>query len=329
MPPRPTIPAVAHYFVKPRHLLAITSICLLALSVAACSDSPNPEDGLSRDEIFDQIDQDNDGVALRSDYLMTVTLMDPTKVVASHSQGDVTVKAVLDSLEASPPSGLTDPANPSTRLFAARLTSMLRLRLAAVAIEGAGFAIEFEVDDEQLNSQVQAHLTGGFEDWAREQAFQADPRLEKFSTPHCVTLIAVATEAVANIARERLIAGEPASVVASQLNAPGITTAVNGDVGCADLLTWANTFGENAAPLGEMSVGEASEVVSMPSEYSPTGRLWLVLFLRELQEDQKDPTALGPFAQQVLADLVTEYPVTVDPSVGTWDSTALSIAPAQ
>ena len=189
---------MAHYFLKPRHLLAITSICLLALSVAACSDSPNLEDGLSRDEIFDQIDQDNDGVALRSDYLMTVTLMDPTKVVASHPQGDLTVEAVLDSLEASPPSGLTDPANPSTRLFAARLTSMLRLRLAAAAIEGAGFAIEFEVDDEQLNSQVQAHLTGGFEDWARERAFQADPRLEKFSTPHCVTLIAVASERARN-----------------------------------------------------------------------------------------------------------------------------------
>ncbi|MDG2024909.1 MAG: hypothetical protein P8J75_10685 [Actinomycetota bacterium] len=320
---------MGHYFLKPRHLLATGSLLLLALSVAACSDSPDPEAALSRDEIFDRIDQDGDGVALRSDYQMTVTLMDPTKVVASHPQGDVTVKAVLDSLEASPPSGLTDPANPTNRLFAARLTSMLRLRLAAVAIQGAGFAIDFEVDDERLNSQVQAHLAADFEDWAREEAFQADPRLEKFATPHCVTLIAVATEAQANIARERLIAGEPAEVVASQLNAPGITTSVDGDVGCANLLTWANTFGENAAPLGEMSVGEVSKVVSMSSEYSPTGRLWMVFFLRELQEDQKDPTALGPFAQQVLANLVTEYPVTIDPSVGTWDSTALSVAPVQ
>lgn len=320
---------MAHYFLKPRHLLAIASLCLLALSVAACSDRLNSEDGLSRDEIFDRIDQDNDGVALRSDYLMTATLMDPTKVVASHPHGDVTVKAVLDSLKASPPGGLTDPANPSTRLFVARLTSMLRLRLAAVAIQEAGFAIEFEVDDERLNSQVQAHLSGDFEDWARREAFQADPRLEKFSTPHCLTMIAVATEAQANIARERLIAGEPASVVASQLNAPGITKSVDGDLGCANLLTWANTFGENATPLGEMSVGEVSEAVSMPSEYSPTGRLWLVFFLRELLEDEKDPTALGPFAQQVLADLITEYSVTVDPGIGTWDSTALSVEPVQ
>ena len=65
---------------------------------------------------------------------------------------------------------------------------MLRLRLAAVAINEAGFNIDFDVDDETLNSQVQAHLLGGFEDWAQEEAVKADPRLEKFATPHCVTV---------------------------------------------------------------------------------------------------------------------------------------------
>ena len=320
---------MAHYFRKPRHLLAIVSICALALSVAACSDPSNSGDDLSRDQIFDRIDQDNDGVALRSDYLMTATLMDPTKVVASHPQGEVTVEAVLDSLKASPPSGLIDPANPNGRVFVARLTSMLRLRLAAVAVQEAGFAIEFEVDDERLNSQIQAHITGGFEDWARDRAFQADPRLEKFSTPHCITLIAVATEAAANVAQQRLIAGEAASVVALEVNAPGTTKAIDGDVGCHDLLTWAKSFGDNAAPLGEMFPGDVSEVVSMPSDFSPTGRLWLIFFVRELLEDEKDPTVLGSFAQQALAELVTEYRVTVDPSVGTWDSSALSVALVQ
>jgi hypothetical protein len=72
-----------------------------------------------------------------------------------------------------------------------------------------------------------------------------------------------------------------------------------------------------------------SEVVSVPSNFSPTGRLWLIFFVRELLEDEQDPTVLGSFAQQALAELVTEYRVTVDPSVGTWDSSALSVALVQ
>nr|MCS5687369.1 hypothetical protein [Acidimicrobiales bacterium] len=139
------------------------------MTVAACGSPSNSEDELSRDEIFDRIDQDDDGVALRSDYQTAIALTDPAKVVASHPQGDITVEEVLASLADSPPSGLIDPANPRNELFTARLTSMLRLRLAAVAIYDAGFAVEFEVDDERLNSQVQAHLAGGFEDWAREK----------------------------------------------------------------------------------------------------------------------------------------------------------------
>jgi len=320
---------VVHFFSKPHRPLAIASLCLLAVTVAACGSPSNSEDELSRDEIFDRIDQDDDGVALRSDYQTAIALTDPVKVVASHPKGDITVEDVLASLADSPPSGLIDPANPKNELFTARLTSMLRLRLAAVAIHDAGFAVEFEVDDERLNSQVQAHLAGGFEDWAREEAFQADPRLEKFSTPHCVTLIAVTTEAEAKVARERLTAEEPPPVVAAEMNAPGTTNSPDGDVGCANLLTWANTFGETAAPLGEMSSGDISEIVTMPSEYSPTGRLWLIFVVRELLDDEKDPTALGPFAQQVLSDLVTEYQVTVDPNIGTWDSTALSVAPVR
>ena len=67
----------------------------------------------------------------------------------------------------------------------------------------------------------------------------------------------------------------------------------------------------------------------MASEYSPTGRLWLIFVLRDLLEEEKDPAALGPFAQQVLGDLVTEYQVSVDPNVGTWDSTGLSVAPVR
>ena len=62
-------------------------------------------------------------------------------------------------VEDSPPSNLVDPENPSVEAFRARLTSMLRLRLAAVAINEAGFNID-DVDDETLNSQVQAHPVG-------------------------------------------------------------------------------------------------------------------------------------------------------------------------
>ena len=306
----------------------LLSAFVLLITLSGCSDNPGSVTGSSRDEIFDRIDQDGDGVALRSDYEMAVSLTDRTKVIASYPGGEVSVGSVLVSLAESPPSRLPDPANPTNEIFLARLTSMLRLRLAAVAINDAGFGIDFEVDDENLNSQVQEHISGGFEEWAQAHALAADPRLEKFATPHCITLIATETEAETTIAKKRLEAGESASVVASEVNARGATRWPNGDVGCADLLTWANTFGESAAPLGEMEAGDISEIVSMPSDFSATGRLWLIFYVRELRNEEANPAALGPFAQQVLADLVVGYDVAVDPRLGSWDSDGLSVAPS-
>ena len=304
----------------------LLSAFVLLITLSGCSDNPGSVTGSSRDEIFDRIDQDGDGVALRSDYEMALSLTDRTKVIASYPGGEVSVGSVLVSLAESPPSRLPDPANPTNEIFLARLTSMLRLRLAAVAINDAGFGIDFEVDDENLNSQVQEHISGGFEEWAQAHALAADPRLEKFATPHCITLIATETEAETTIAKKRLEAGESASVVASEVNARGATRWPNGDVGCADLLTWANTFGESAAPLGEMEAGDISEIVSMPSDFSSTGRLWLIFYVRELRNEEANPAALGPFAQQVLADLVVGYDVAVDPRLGSWDSDGLSVA---
>ena len=306
----------------------LLSAFVLLITLSGCSDNPGSVTGSSRDEIFDRIDQYGDGVALRSDYEMALSLTDRTKVIASYPGGEVSVGSVLVSLAESPPSRLPDPANPTKEIFLARLTSMLRLRLAAVAINDAGFGIDFEVDDENLNSQVQEHISGGFEEWAQAHALAADPRLEKFATPHCITLIATETEAETTIAKKRLEAGESASVVASEVNARGATRWPNGDVGCADLLTWANTFGESAAPLGEMEAGDISEIVSMPSDFSATGRLWLIFYVRELRNEEANPAALGPFAQQVLADLVVGYDVAVDPRLGSWDSDGLSVAPS-
>ena len=74
------------------------------MTVAACGSPSNSEDELSRDEIFDRIDQDDDGVVLRSDYQTAIALTDPAKVVASHPQGDITVEEVLASLADSPTS---------------------------------------------------------------------------------------------------------------------------------------------------------------------------------------------------------------------------------
>lgn len=302
---------------------------MLVVLAAGCSTSPEQTSLLNRDEIFDRIDQDDDGIALRADYETVVALSNRTMVVASYPGGDITIEAVLDSLTESPPSGLIDAENPSVEQFRARLTSMVRLRLAAVAIDEAGFEIEFEVDDEILNSQVQTHLSGGFEEWAQREAVKADPRLDKFATPHCITVIATGTEIEAVAARERLDAGELAPVVASEVNIAGSTPSPNGDVGCADLLTWANAFGESAAPLGAMNAGDISEVVSMASDYSPTGRLWLVFFVRELRHEEKNLSVLGPFAQRVLADLVVGYEVVVDDGIGSWDPAGLSVTSAR
>lgn len=308
---------------------ALLFLFVILLAVSGCGDSSESLSGSGRDQIFDRIDQDGDGVALRSDYEMALSLADRTKIVASYPGGNLTIEAVLVSLTDSPPSGLVDSENPTNEMFLARLTSMLRLRLAAVVIDDAGFDIDFDVDDESLNAQVQAHISGGFEAWAQNQALASDPRLVKFATPHCITLIATETETEAKVARDRIEAGESAQVVASEVNAQAATRWPNGDLGCADLLTWANTFGESAAPLGEMKTGDISEVVSMASDFSATGRLWMIFNVRELKVEDANPKLLGPFAQGVLADLVVEYDVMVEPRVGVWDSIGLSVAPSQ
>jgi len=308
---------------------ALLFLFVILLAVSGCGDSSESLSGSGRDQIFDRIDQDGDGVALRSDYEMALSLADRTKIVASYPGGNLTIEAVLVSLTDSPPSRLVDPENPTNEMFLARLTSMLRLRLAAVVIDDAGFDIDFDVDDESLNAQVQTHISGGFEAWAQNQALESDPRLAKFATPHCITLIATETETEAKVARDRVEAGESAQVVASEVNAQAATRWPNGDLGCADLLTWANTFGESAAPLGEMKTGDISEVVSMASDFSATGRLWMIFNVRELKVEDANPKLLGPFAQGVLADLVVEYDVMVEPRVGVWDSIGLSVVPSQ
>ena len=301
---------------------------LLVALVAGCSSSAEQVEVLDRDEIFDRIDQDGDGIALRADYETLLTLSDRTKVIAFYPGGNVSIETVLESLKDSPPSNLVEPENPSVEVFRARLTSMLRLRLAAVAIDEAGFNIDFAVDDELLNSQVQTHLSGGFEDWAQEEAVKADPRLEKFATPHCVTVIATGTETEARAAKLRLESGDSAAVVASEVNLAGTTPSPNGDVGCADLLTWANAFGDTAAPLGDMNSGDISDVVSMASDYSPTGRLWMIFYVRELRHEEKNLALLGPFAQGILADLVVNYEVVIDDGIGAWDAAGLSVMSA-
>lgn len=301
---------------------------LLVALVAGCSSSAEQVEVLDRDEIFDRIDQDGDGIALRADYETLLTLSDRTKVIAFYPGGNVSIETVLESLKDSPPSNLVEPENPSVEVFRARLTSMLRLRLAAVAIDEAGFNIDFAVDDELLNSQVQTHLSGGFEDWAQEEAVKADPRLEKFATPHCVTVIATGTETEARAAKLRLESGDSAAVVASEVNLAGTTPSPNGDVGCADLLTWANAFGDTAAPLADMNAGDISDVVSMASDYSPTGRLWMIFYVRELRHEEKNLALLGPFAQGILADLVVNYDVVIDDGIGAWDAAGLSVMSA-
>tara|TARA_B100000700_G_scaffold28422_1_gene27116 strand:+ start:17493 stop:18407 length:915 start_codon:yes stop_codon:yes gene_type:complete len=298
---------------------------LLAALVTGCGSGAEQTEMLDRDEIFDRIDQDGDGIALRADYETVLTLSDRSKVIAVYPGGHINIETVIESLKDSPPSNLVDSENPSVEVFRARLTSMLRLRLAAVVIDEAGFKIDFDVDDELLNSQVQTHLSGGFEDWAQEEAVKADPRLDKFATPHCVTVIATGTETEARVARERLESGDPAAVVASEVNLAGTTPSPNGDVGCADLLTWSNAFGDTAAPLGEMNAGDISDVVSMASDYSPTGRLWIIFHVRELLHEEKNLALLGPFAQGVLADLVLNYDVAIDDGIGTWDAAGLSV----
>lgn len=343
----------------PRRALMLAALVFVAL---ACSDSGNVVTIHTEvpGEEFEAVDADGDGVVTREvidaanqraaeeaelaaeqealeaeraeraavraeqEALARTVFEDRSAVAASFPGGQVLVAQVRDSLAGSPTSLMEDPENPTHEEFVSRLTSMLQLRLASVALDGLGFPVDIDASDEDINAQVQEYLEGPFEEFAQERSIAEDPSIERLATPHCVSALVLTTEADAGAAIERVRAGESVPDVAADVNLPGLTE-VDGTVGCGQPFDLFGA-GEVALALLEIDVGEVTEPVLLPSAASPTGELWVVMHLDALQAHQADVSAIGPFAGRVLTEIMAGYEVSVAPELGSWDPSSLRVS---
>ena len=103
---------------RTRFVLVAIAITLVS---AACSQgsevvgSANGED-VTRDDVFDVTDTDDDGVVSRADFEQAVALSDRGRVVATFVAGDITLGDVLDSLAENPPSSVQPGTQPDLLL---------------------------------------------------------------------------------------------------------------------------------------------------------------------------------------------------------------------
>ena len=320
-------------------------LAALVLASFACSDDGNVvtiETGLDPEvaseidtqvlddldpEVLDQLDTDNDGVVSREraerdarrvaqELAYQALLSDGTAVAASFPGGQVLVGDVLANIVESPVTLMDDPENPTHEEYVSRLTSMIQLRLAGVALDALGFRVDITLSDAEINGQVQAHLEGPFEEFAQQRAIEEDPSIERLATPHCVSALAVTSEADAIAAAGRVQGGEPLSDVAAAVNLPGLT-GLDGTLGCDQPF---DLFGggELALALLDLEPSELTEPLLLPSAASPTGELWVVLHLDALRTDAIDLSSIGPFAGHVLTEIMSSYEVDVAPELGAW-----------
>ena len=332
-------------------------LVLAALLASACTDDevvtihtglePEAEEAELDDDAFEALDTDGDGVVARDvedvesaaqraereaqraeqDAAYQELLADSTAVAASLPGGQLLVSDVQASIVGSPITLMDDPQNPTHEEFVSRLTSMVQLRLAGLALDGFGFAVDIGASDEEINAQVQAHLEGPFEEFAQQRSIEEDPSIERLATPHCVSVLAVSSEAALLAAVARVEAGELLAEVAADVNLAGLADA-DGSVGCGQPI---DLFGggELSLALLDLSVGEISEPSMLPSAASETGELWVVLHLDSLDTDAADLSSIGPFAGRLLTEVMSGYEVSVAPALGEWSADSLRVSMPQ
>ncbi len=334
-----------------RRVRWLAGLACAVLALAACSDSADVvtvHTGLEAD-VVEELDSDGDGIvsqealnvavhesleaAARSEIQAAqdareeqyqALLADSDAVAASISRAPLLVGDVRANLVASPITQMDDPQKPTHEEFVSRLTSMINLRLVGRALTDFGFPVDLSADESEIGAQVRIHVNGEFEEFAQAYVVEEDPRVERVVTPHCVSLLALGTQADAAAAIARVEAGESFGDVADEVNLPGFTGAA-GVLGCGlpfDLLG----SGEPAQHLFALEPGGLTEPLSLPSSGTPDGVLWAVFRLDSLDTDATDLASIGPFAEYVLSQVIPEYEVSIAPEIGSWDVSTLAVA---
>lgn len=313
-----------------RRLVGLAVALVAGLLVASCSQSGQPVstlDGrdLTREELFDTLDEDGDGVIARADLPFDLLEAPADHVLAEADRWAVTVADVRQSLEEAPPSQLVPGESPELSIVVSRVTSMARLRLTAAALTDFGFPVSFDQSDEEMGLAASALIEGAFEQFAAARILEERPEIVKIASPHCLIILALPTEEELADAVARVEAGETASAVATEVNVEGTTTDPGGSLGCQVVLDWNSLLGELARELGELPEGGFTEPQSVESAASDTGVLWFAFYLDEVLLDESDPATLGPFASNILTPALQDFDVYVDPVLGQWNSESVSI----
>ncbi len=316
---------------EPLSLLAWAAAAMVVLVIlAGCSqggETMTTLDGreLTRQELFEELDQDGDGVIARSDLPFDLLAAPTDAVLVLGDRWSITVADVRQSLEEAPPSQLVPGESPELAIVVSRLTSMARLRMTAVALTDLGFAVSLDQTDEEIGLTASALIEGEFEEFAAARILEERPEIVKISSPHCLSILGLPTEDALAAAVSRVEAGETVSAVAAEVNVEGTTSDPGGALGCNTVLDWNSLLGELARELGELEVGGFTEARSVAYDASDTGMLWFAFHLDEVQFDQSDPASLGPFASNILTPALQAFEVHVDPVLGRWNSESVSI----
>ncbi len=298
------------------------ALAAAALILSACTggESVSTSDG---DEQI-ATDGGGEGAAERTEADFQMLIENPNAVVGSLEDIELIAQQVLDSLAESPPSLMDDPLDPDAEVFVARLTSMLRLRLAGVALTDLGFDVDLTGTDEEINASVVNARSLGFEEFAQQRTVEENPNLLKQASPHCVTMIATPTQQEALDAAQRVLDGEPPAEVANEVNFVN-STPENGALGCRPTREWEALLGATGMAITQLEVGEASQPLRIRSVDSPTNELFIVVHVDEIRLDEADVPPLGPFAGAVLQQQMRTYEVFVAPQLGAWSMDDLAI----
>lgn len=305
--------------------LALVVVLLLGLGACTTSEDVSTTASSTRDQIIAVADEDEDGVVSRAEFEFMRFISDPNVVVGSFGEIQLRVSDVLASLEQNPPTRMDDPANPGSVLFSDRLTNMLKLRLLATSLNEFGFEVDLSGDEQAIGDAIKTVPAVELEEFAQARFVRDDPGIAKFSSPHCVILIATPTQADTEAAVSRVRAGENARAVAVEVNLAGAFAEPDGDFGCRKPTEWLSLLGGAGAEVSRLEQGEISPATRTTSALSPTNELHIAVYVEEVRLDEADLTATGPFASRVLLDQMMTYEVSVAPELGKWVPESLSI----